>query len=403
MLARLLHQASIPSTIFEGETSINYRSQGGSLDLRKTTGLAAVKAAGLWEQFLEHARYDGESLLVTDKNLTTWMWRSPGTKDNHSSLQEAPEIDRAVLRKMLVESVPAEYVRWGWKLVSVKETISSGLELSFSNGETLSGFDLIVGADGAWSKTRTLLSSDKPHYSGLGGWTLSISNAKETAPEAYSFVNRGSVFSYSDGKSVTGQQMGDGSLNISHYGPYGENFTSQCGFDSENLEAAKQYILREVKDWAPPLRNLVECANESAVWRNLYELPVGWTWPHRRGITLLGDAAHVMTPFAGIGVNTAFYDAMELAKQVVAFTQAGESADLDSYIVRYEKAMFEHAHRAQALTEGSKKDMLLTPGAPRTTIESWILRHIKEEFSVWAHPFLTGLVYVGFWVYKRFV
>lgn len=402
MLARLLHQSSIPSTIFEGETSINYRSQGGSLDLRSATGLAAVKAAGLWEQFLEHARYDGESLLLTDKNLTTWMRRSPGTKDNHSKLQEAPEIDRAVLRKMLVESVPADSVKWGWKLTSVRKT-TSGLELSFTNGETLSGFDLIVGADGAWSKTRTLLSQDKPHYSGLGGWTMHISSAKKTAPEAYAFVNRGSVFSYSDGKSLFGQQLGDGSLNISHYGLYPEAFTSQCGFDTGNLEAAKQYILEELGEWAPQLKNLVESANEGAVWRNLYELPVGWTWPHKKGITLLGDAAHVMTPFAGIGVNTAFYDALELAKQIVAFTQAGNSVDLDSYVAHYEKVMFEHAHRGQALTEGSKKDMLLTPGAPRTTIESWILRHTKEDFPVWAHPFLTGLVYAGFWVYKWFV
>lgn len=403
MLARLLHQASIPSTIFEGETSINYRSQGGSLDLRKTTGLAAIKAAGLWGKFLEHARYDGESLLVTDKNLTTWMRRSPGIKDSHNNLQEAPEIDRAVLREMLVESVPAASVKWGWKLASVRETASFGLELSFRNGETLSGFDLIVGADGAWSKTRMLLSPDKPHYSGLGGWTMSISNAKETAPEVYTFVNRGSVFSYSDGKSLTGQQLGDGSINISHYGPYREDFTSQCGFDFENLEAAKQYILKELDDWAPQLKNLVQSANEGAVWRNLYELPVGWTCPHKKGITLLGDAAHVMTPFAGIGVNTAFYDAMELTKQIVAFTEAGESADLDSYIVRYEKAMFEHAHRGQALTEGSKRDMFFTPGAPRTSIESWILRHMKGEVPVWAHPFLTGLVYAGFWVYKWFV
>lgn len=248
-----------------------------------------------------------------------------------------------------------------------------------------------------------LLSPDKPHYSGLGGWSMSISNAKDTAPEAYEFVNRGSVFCYSDGKSLNGQQMGDGSINISHWGPYREDFTSQCGFDYESLEAAREYILRELDEWAPQLKNLVESADEGAVWRNLYELPVGWIWPHKKGITLLGDAAHVMTPFAGIGVNTAFYDAMELTKQIIAFAHGEKSADLDTYIVRYENAMFEHAHRGQALTEGSKKDMLLTPGAPRSTIESWVLRHMKGEVPLWTHPFLTGLVYAGFWVYKWFV
>jgi 2-polyprenyl-6-methoxyphenol hydroxylase-like FAD-dependent oxidoreductase len=403
MLARLLHKSSISCTIFEGELSIDYRSQGGSLDLRTTTGLAAIKAAGLWDQFQEHARYDGESLLVTDKNLTTWLRRSSGSKDKRNKLVEAPEIDRAILRQKLVESVPTGSVKWGWKLRSVRETASSGLELCFANGEVVSGFDLIIGADGAWSKTRTLLSPDKPHYSGIGGWSMQIANAKETAPDAYAFVNRGSVFAYSDMKGVVGQQLGDGSLNVSCYGPYPENFTETCGFDVDDLDVAKDYMQKELKDWAPQLRNLVSSATDGLVWRDLYELPVGWKWPHKKGITLLGDAAHVMTPFSGIGVNTAFYDAMELATQIVAFSNSEGPADLDSYMVRYEENMLKHAHHAQAHTEGSKTDMMLTPGAPRASIESWILRHLKEDMPLWAHPSLTALVYTGFWVYKWFV
>jgi 2-polyprenyl-6-methoxyphenol hydroxylase-like FAD-dependent oxidoreductase len=148
---------------------------------------------------------------------------------------------------------------------------------------------------------------------------------------------------------------------------------------------------------------MIVSANDCLVWRNLYQLPVGWMWPHKKGITLLGDAAHVMTPFSGIGVNTAFHDAMELTKQIVAFTRSEEPADLDSYILQYETAMFEYAHRAQAHTEGSKMDMMFTPGAPRTSIETWTLRHMKEDTPVWTHPFLTALVYTGFWVYKLFV
>ncbi|OSS48718.1 hypothetical protein B5807_07026 [Epicoccum nigrum] len=371
--------SSISCTIFEVKASINYRSQGGSLDLRSSTGLAAVKAAGLWEQFLEHARYGGESLLLTDKHLTTWVRRSPGTKDQHSKLQEAPEIDRRVLRKILIKSVPPECVKWNCKLASVQETISSGLELSFANGEQISGFDLIVGADGAWSKTKTLLSSDLPSCSGLSGWTMQISNAKEVAPEAYKFVNRGSVFSYCEGKSVTVQQLDDGSLNVSHYGIRPADFIDHCEFDTEDLDATKNYILEQIHDWAPQFRNFVVSANESLFKRSLCEMPVGWTWPHREGVTLLGDAAHLMTPFAGICVNTAFYDALELAKQIKEFNASEDPASLDTYVAHYEKAMLENARRAQEYTEGSKIDMLFTPGAPRTTIESYILRHAKQD------------------------
>ena len=65
--------------------------------------------------------------------------------------------------------------------------------------------------------------------------------------------------------------------------------------------------------------------------------------------------------------------------------------------------MFKHALEAQILTEGSKNDMLMTPGAPRASIESWILRHMTADLPGWSHGILKVVVYVGFCVYKRFV
>jgi 2-polyprenyl-6-methoxyphenol hydroxylase-like FAD-dependent oxidoreductase len=402
MLARLLHQRSIPCTIFEGEVSVNYRSQGGTLDLRTSTGLAAIKQADLWDEFQKHARYDGESLLVTDKKLTTWLRRKPGRPDENK-MGDAPEIDRSALRQMLMESIPEGAVKWGYKLSKVQETATAGLELHFANGKVERGFDLIVGADGTWSKTRTLLTSDKPHYSGFAGWSMQISNAEHVAPDAYKFVNRGSVFAFSDGRGLFAQQLGDGSINVSAYAPFAEDYTSTCGFDTSDLAAAKRALKQEYGGWAPELLSLFDYCDDCPAWRNLYQFPVGWTWPHQKGVTLLGDAAHVMTPFAGIGVNSAFFDAMELAGQIAAFTEAGEGAELDDFVVQYEKAMFVHARKAQENTEGSKTDMLLTPGAPRTTIERWILRQVREESPAWTHPLLAILVYVSFWVYKFIV
>ena len=401
MLARLLHQHSVSCTIFESEISINYRSQGGTLDLRTNTGLAAMRQAGLWDEFQKHARYDGESLLVTDKVLTTWLRRKPGRVDENKT-DGSPEIDRSTLRQMLMDSIPENAVKWGYKLAKVQET-AAGLELCFANGEVERGFDLIVGAEGTWSKTRTLLTSDKPYYSGLAGWSMQIKDAENAAPEVYKFVNRGSVFAYSDGRGLFAQQLGDGNINVSAYGPFAEDYTSTCGFDTNDLTATKQALKKQHHDWAPELLSLIDHCDDNPQWRNLYQLPVGWTWPHQKGITLLGDAAHVMTPFAGIGVNAAFFDAMELSKQIVAFIEAGEGAELDGYIAQYEKAMFVHAHKAQATTEGAKNDMFFTPGAPRTSIESWIMRQVTEESPPWTHPLLAILVYFSFWIYKFIV
>jgi 2-polyprenyl-6-methoxyphenol hydroxylase-like FAD-dependent oxidoreductase len=402
MLARLLHTHNIPCTIFEGEESIDYRSQGGTLDLRAKTGLASIKEARLWDEFQKYARYDGESLLVTDKNFTTWMRRSPGKPDQRGRLQEAPEIDRSDLRKMLVESVPKENIRWAMKLARVQET-TSGHELHFVGGHVEHGYDLVVGCDGAFSKTRTILSSEKPFYTGLAGWTMQIPKAETTAPEVYKLVNRGSVFAYSDGKSISIQQLSSGDIWISTYTHHPERPVRDADTMIPDLATVRKALSEQFHDWTPELTNAFSNAQGEATWRQLYMLPVGFTWPHKKGVTLLGDAAHLMSPFSGIGVNTAFHDALLLSRQIIDFAESGSLGDLDNYIVNYEREMFVHAHRAQKHTEGSMNDMLFTPGAPRTSIESWLLRHAKEDIPTWSYPFLKILVYVGFWFYKWFV
>jgi 2-polyprenyl-6-methoxyphenol hydroxylase-like FAD-dependent oxidoreductase len=402
MLARLLHTHNIACTIFEGETSIDYRSQGGTLDLRAKTGLHTIKEAGLWEEFQNYARYDGESLLITDKNLTTWMRRAPGKPDQKQSLMEAPEIDRCDLRKILLESVPKETIRWGMKLARVQET-NAAHELHFVNGEVERGYDLIVGCDGAWSKTRSILSSETPYYTGLGGWTMQIPDAKTTAPEIYKLVNRGSVFAFSDGKSIAIQQLSSGDIWVSIDAQQPERENRPANVETPDIEAVKKELASQFHDWVPELRGAFDKVRGDAVRRQLYMLPTDFTWPHKKGVTLLGDAAHLMSPFSGIGVNTAFTDALLLSHQIIDYVESGSTRDLDDFVSKYEQEMFVHAHKAMVHTEGSMKDMLFTPGAPRTSIASYISRHAKADLPPWSHPLVTALVYAGFWVYKWFV
>ena len=155
------------------------------------------------------------------------------------------------------------------------------------------------------------------------------------------------------------------------YGQHPEDYVATCGFDAQDdLEATKYALRIELVGWSPELLDAIEkSAKEGLVWRDLYQFPVGFTWPHKPGVTLLGDAAHVMTPFAGIGVNTAFYDAIVLSEQIVAYTVDADHAHpevsqverLDAYVRLYEKAMFAHTHTAQRRTEGAKDAMLFTP------------------------------------------
>lgn len=386
-LARLLliKTPSASVTVYEGEQSPNYRSQGGSLDLHTDTGLAAIKEADLWDELLKHARYDGESLKITDKDLKVYHYVQPSKSSEEPSGHmggHRPEVDRAALRRMLVESLPEGTVQWGHKLTDIrtaKDGRPTANELVFqvtsevSDNTTkkevvLSGFDLIVGADGGWSKIRShALSSTKPFFSGVLYHELNIPDPQTSMPDVYHFVNRGSVFAHADGLRVAYQQMGDGSLNMAVMYRTDNDETwvhdkSKCGFDATDLEETRAVLRGRLQDWHPFIKEGLAQARGRTVPRSLYMLPVGFSWTHRSGITVIGDAAHVMTPFAGEGVNVGMQDARELAKAIQA---AGENLNrLDQEVAAFETEMFVRAGRFAKVTDEMLHHWFFTENSP---------------------------------------
>lgn len=161
-LARLLHLSSSPVTYTVYELSASPTSrihQGGTLDLHTTTGLAAIKKCQLWDSFQRYARTEGEEMIICDKNWTELVHLKGGQRDR-------PEIDREKLQEILLESLPEEKVVWGRKVV---EVTAEG-KIRFEGREELDGpFDLVVGADGAYSRVRARLHGDKPVYAGVSG------------------------------------------------------------------------------------------------------------------------------------------------------------------------------------------------------------------------------------------
>lgn len=292
-LARLLQasdqHSNIEVTIFEGEGSINFRSQGGTLDLHVKTGQAALKAAGLFDEFLKYARYDGEAMKFADKNLLVYI--SQGQSKPGKSSSGRPEIDRPQLRQILYESLLPGTVRWNRKLRHVEEA-PSGLALQFADGSTESGFDLLVGADGAWSHVRPHVSDAKPFYSGIAGHAFSIPDAANSEPELSALVNRGSLFSWGDGKSIMAQQMGDGSISLSTWRVLPADWQKDCGYDVYDAQAVKAAVRREYADWDERLVRFTQVAEDNVAPRDLCMLPIGHKWEHRAGVTLIGDAAH---------------------------------------------------------------------------------------------------------------
>lgn len=365
-LARLLLNAQIPVTVFEYEASPNARTQGGTLDLHTATGLKALTVAGLYDEFVKYARYEGEALAVVDKNLNKYISIDGSSK---KTTRGRPEIDRLQLRQILLDSLLPDTIRWGCKL----QSIDSELSLHFDHGVE-KGYDFIVGADGAWSKVRPFLSQIKPAYSGVGGIEMEIPDAEKRHPDLHKLVNQGSLFGYSDGKSVLAQQKSGGSLSIHVLSKKSdENWRQNCGYDISNPQEVKKALLHDYEGWAEPLIKLTQVAEDDSLWPcSIYELPIGHKWNHRPGATLIGDAAHLCSPFAGQGVNIAMEDALKLSQALIAGVKTPSS--LDSHITAFEQDMFLRGAAVTQISRANMVDMLFTPDAPRSTIDRFARR-----------------------------
>lgn len=392
MLARLLTHRSdnIHVTIFESESSIDFRSQGGTLDLHVKTGQRALREAGLYDEFLKYARFDSEAVAFADKNLVCYL-KTSGKKQG--STTGRPEIDRPQLRKLLYESLPDGVVKWNHKLTHV----CPDLNLHFVGQPPQGGFDLVVGADGGWSRARPLLTATKPLYSGIAGHAFRIPDAEPATPDLYKLVNRGSLFAWGDAKSIMAQFMGDGSLSIDTWAVRPEDWQETCGYDVHDAKATKEACLRDYSDWDSRLVAYTQRSEDHVVPRNLYMLPIGHTWQHQRGVTLIGDAAHLMTPFAGEGVNLALEDCFLLADAIV---NSASSAELDRRVGNFERDMFTRARKTAQLTHGMMHAMFVIPGAPRSSIERYLLRAVEADLGRLMTLLITPLVYAYFFVFK---
>jgi len=360
-LARLLLQSSISSLvdimIYEKDASQTSRhSLGGTLDLHPPTGLAAIKKMNLWDEFCKHARFEGEELRMCDLNGTVYFHQTEAPQVE--GFEARPEIDRVKLMQILLESVPDELIRWG---KTVKEAVpedgSDRWKLRFEDGAVEGPFDLVVGADGAWSKVRKAITDVEPSYAGVCGVTGSIDakSAGDRWEKISGMVGKGNNFSFSYGQSMMAQRMGDGSLKCAFYAKRDLEWIE--GLKAEHAgddDALKRVLLKEYRDWVDDFKQWIVAAKD--LWcAPLFELPIGHKFAHQSRITVCGDSAHLMTPFAGEGLNAGMRDSLDLTAAIEK--SLTEETDLDEAVKVWEESMFERSAEFMADTMLNKTGM----------------------------------------------
>lgn len=167
---------------------------------------------------------------------------------------------------------------------------------------------------------------------------VQFSDVDTRYPQISKLVGRGTMIALADNKGLLAQRNGYNCIRIYVTFRVADNWISESGVDFNQAEQARTYLLRLFSDWNDDLLDFIRLCDDSFVPRLLYVLPIGHKWETKAGVTLLGDAAHLMSPFAGEGVNLAMLDATELA-----FTIANSSDDLTKALHEYEQKMFSRA------------------------------------------------------------
>jgi 2-polyprenyl-6-methoxyphenol hydroxylase-like FAD-dependent oxidoreductase len=349
-LARVLHVHGIPATIYEAEPSAVTRTQGGQLDIHEHNGQLALEAAGLTGEFRAIIHEGGEATHVLDQHGTVLL------DEPDDGTGGRPEVLRGDLRRILLHSLPDQMIQWGRKVTGVQPLGDGRHELTFADGSTVTT-GLLVGADGAWSRIRPLLSDAEPEHAGITFIETYLYNADERHPAAAEAVGGGALFAVAPGKGILGHREPDGVLHA--YVALSKPPEWIASLDSTDPATVTAQVAAEFTGWAPELTALITDGETTPVLRAVNALPIGHRWDRVAGVTLLGDAAHLMSPFAGEGANLAMFDGSELGKVIAA-----HPGDVEAALAGYEQALFPRGAQFAAESDRNHKLMFAddTPG-----------------------------------------
>jgi len=312
-LAKLLELKGANVKVYERDIDKYARVQGSPLDLHDESGLAALRKAGLIEQFKTNFMPGADKKLIMNEQAEVFF------SDHDQKILEdfenphfRPEIDRGVLRKILLEALNPATVVWNSHFISMEKE-NEGWLLHFKNSPSVYA-DIVIACDGANSKIRPYLTDIKPFYTGITMLEGNIYDAEKTAPNIYELLKGGKIMAFGDEKDILMGQKANGEIGFYASFKADENWSKNNGLDYTNRRQMLDWFKSKYPEWDNIWNELFENATMPFIPRPIYCMPLDQQWEALANLTMIGDAAHVMPPFAGEGVNMAMLDALELSE-----------------------------------------------------------------------------------------
>jgi 2-polyprenyl-6-methoxyphenol hydroxylase-like FAD-dependent oxidoreductase len=337
-LARLLQLKGANVKVYERDLNTAARVQGSPLDLHDESGLAALRSANLLTEFKENFLAGADKMLIVNEQAQVFYSNHETKPDeNFDNINFRPEIGRGALRKILLDSLESETVIWNCHFVSMEQQ-NEGWLMHFKNG-TSAYADLVIAADGANSKIRPYLTEVVPFYSGITMLEGTIYNAKKIAPQISNLLRGGKVMAFGNKKDILLGQKENGEIGFYISFKTNENWGATSGLDFTNKAQLLDWFKREYGDWGSIWYELIEKSATPLIPRPIFCIPFDQNWNTLPNVTLIGDAAHVMPPFAGEGVNMAMLDALELSE----FLTTNKYNSIQEALAFYENTMQKRA------------------------------------------------------------
>lgn len=340
-LARLLQLKGANVSVYERDLNKDARVQGSPLDLHDDSGLAAISKAGLLEEFKKNFLPGADrKRIVNERAEIFFSDHESKPEENFGHEHFRPEIDRGALRKILLESLKPTTVVWDSHFISM-EAQREGWLLHFKNGASVYA-DIVIAADGANSKIRPYITDIKPFYTGIIMLEGNVYNAAKATPTVNALLGGGKIMAFGNEKNLLMGQKGNGEIGFYASFKADEDWMTNNGLDYNDHVQMLAWFKTAYPQWSSIWYELFENTAVPFIPRPVYCMPLDQSWKALSNVTMLGDAAHVMPPFAGEGVNMAMLDALELSECLTSDTYAS----LQDAITSYEAPMRERAATA---------------------------------------------------------